>query len=297
MELPLSPIRTISLKNLYQPQAVDVDVLRLDELHPQISGNKWFKLRLYIDRAVRENKKALLSFGGAWSNHLLATAAAGQSMGLQTIGIVRGETATSEMLAEAAQLGMRIFFSSRSDYSKKIVPENVWDSFSETETLIIPEGGFGEEGARGAAGIAAVAAWESYTHIVAAVGTGATLAGLATASLPGQMVSGISVLKNNLQLDDAVRSLVPHNKQQAVRVLHQFHEGGYARANPGLLHFMNEWFEKTGIPSDFVYTGKMFRAADTLIKQGFLGSGSRILLVHTGGLQGNRSLAPGTLIF
>jgi 1-aminocyclopropane-1-carboxylate deaminase len=296
MEPALSHIRTESLKNLYQPFGVEVSVLRLDRIDPQISGNKWFKLRYYIERAQSEGKKGLLTFGGAWSNHILATAAACRPAGLRSAAIIRGErpAAPSPTLKDAEALGMELHFISREAYGRKELPEAV--QASAADWTIVPEGGFGPEGLRGAESIAATTDISHYSHLLVAVGTGTTLAGLIAGSGEQCTCIGINVLRNPGAEKD-VAALLPPGLHDRIRILHHFHEGGYARHTPRLLHFMNEWYRATGIPSDFVYTGKLFLAADSLLREGFFPEGSRLLLVHSGGLQGNRSLPEGTLIF
>ncbi|GAA4333559.1 pyridoxal-phosphate dependent enzyme [Flaviaesturariibacter amylovorans] len=298
MELPLGNISADVLKNWCQPYGIDAAVLRLDRLHPEVSGNKWFKLQGYLTAARASGKRTLLTFGGAWSNHLLATAAAGAALGLRTAAVVRGEAPSlpSPTLQDAAALGMRLFFSSRAAYRNKELPPEVWKELDPNETLVIPEGGYGPDGASGAARILDHGELDKYTHILSAVGTGTTLAGLAQAAGPGQRVIGISVLRDP-SAPDAVRALLPEERYGLVEMRHTFHFGGYARHTPELLGFMNGWYRDTGIPSDFVYTGKLFYAADALVRDGHFAPGSRLLLIHSGGLQGNRSLPPGTLIF
>jgi 1-aminocyclopropane-1-carboxylate deaminase len=296
MRPPLSHIRTDRLKNLYQPWGVDVSVLRLDELDPQISGNKWFKLAPYLQRALDEKKRGLLTFGGAWSNHILATAAACRKLGIASAAIIRGErpATPSFTLRDAEALGMQLYFSSRAAYAAKEIPEALRPGLE--EWLLVPEGGYAAEGMQGASLITETIDWDQYTHIVAAVGTGTTLAGLIAAGGTASII-GINVLKNEGAPESAIRALLPQELHGKVDIRHGFHEGGYARQTPGLLAFMNEWYQKTGIPSDFVYTGKLFRAADALVRSGAFPAGSRVLIVHSGGLQGNRSLPPATLIF
>ncbi|TCJ17429.1 pyridoxal-phosphate dependent enzyme [Flaviaesturariibacter flavus] len=293
--LPPSHIQTESLKNLYQPFGLQVSVLRLDELDPVISGNKWFKLAPYLQAAKAESCRGIMTWGGPWSNHILATAAACREAGLAARGIIRGELPAllSPMLRDADALGMELLFISRSEYREKRLPPG-------TDTagwLEVPEGGYGPGGRDGAAGIAATTSWNAFSHVLVAVGTGTTLAGLIQAS-EGSAVrcTGINVLKN-AGAADAVRALLPERLHAAVDIRAGFEKGGYARHSPALIGFMNQWYRDTGIPSDFVYTGKLFRAADALVRQGAFPAGSRLLLVHSGGLQGNRSLPAGTLIF
>jgi 1-aminocyclopropane-1-carboxylate deaminase len=276
---------------------VSTDVLRLDEIHPVISGNKWYKLKEYLDDALSQEKKTILTFGGAFSNHIVATAAACKNIGLQAVGLIRGERppALSHTLQHAVNDGMRLFFLSREEYRKKSIPAVVFDQFKRDETYIINEGGYGYRGVLGAKTILENLE-DDYTHILAAVGTGTTLAGLVTATLGNTHVTGIPVLKNNISLQEEIEALIPAEKKRFT-LIHDFHFGGYAKKNKELINFMNTWYEKTGIPSDFVYTGKLFFAADQLLKRSYFPAGSRLLIIHSGGLQGNESLPKGTLIF
>jgi 1-aminocyclopropane-1-carboxylate deaminase len=271
---------------------IEVSVLRLDKIHATISGNKWFKLRYYIQEAIEQQKKCIVTFGGAYSNHIIATAAACKLNGLDAVGIIRGEEATtlSHTLQEAKELGMQLHFISREDYSEKKLPAPL----NRDRYYLINEGGYGETGAKGAATITEYLGQEDYTHICCAVGTGTMMAGLINAA--SQNVTGLSVMKNNFELEGSIRSLL-HDKNKPFSILHDYHFGGYAKHKPELINFMNDFYDQTGIPSDFVYTGKLFYAVADLIQKDFFQKGNRILVIHSGGLQGNISLEKGTLIF
>jgi len=299
MNLPsFQNIKTDTIKNLYQAHGVRVDVLRLDLLHPVISGNKWFKLSAHIKEA-RHQQKIILTFGGAYSNHILATATASKMNGFNSIGIIRGEKSVklSITLQQAESFGMKLFFTSRELYGKKIIPPVVYDQFLQEEIYVINEGGYSELGKRGAEQILQHSNLSSYTHIIAATGTGTTLAGLIASALPGQKVIGISIFKNNISLESEIKHLLPSSLYSKFCLLHDYHFGGYAKKTIELITFMNDWYRQTSIPSDFVYTGKLFYAVNDLIKKNYFSPGSSLLVIHSGGLQGNASLAPGTLIF
>ncbi len=272
-----------------------MDVLRLDLVHPVISGNKWFKLRYYLEEARRLGKKTLISFGGPYSNHILATAAAARDSGFKSIGIIRGEVPSvySPTLKDAAGYGMELVFVPRDTYRNKTIP---LPQTTLQEAFIIPEGGYGLPGSAGAKKILEQTEYQIYTHIIAAVGTGTMLAGLSDAAFSNQSVIGISVLKNNFSVQDEIKALLPAANQN-FNILHDYHFGGYAKHTASLLNFMNEWYQATGIPSDFVYTGKLFYAVNDLVLSNRFSSQSRLLVIHSGGLQGNRSLSKGTLIF
>lgn len=277
---------------------IAVSVLRLDKIHPVISGNKWFKLKYYIADALALGKKTIATFGGAWSNHIVATAAACNENNIGSIGIIRGEEAASlsPTLLMAQSLGMKLYFTSRSDYQKKNIPDALSDSAK--NIYFINEGGYGIKGAEGAATIAGLFSAKQYTHICCAVGTGTMMAGLIKSSTLSQEVIGISVLKNNHeQQAETINLLTNDEKLKKFFINHEYHFGGYAKYTQDLIDFMNDFYKTTGIPSDFVYTGKLFYAVNDLIRTNFFPSGSRILMIHSGGLQGNQSLKPGMLIF
>lgn len=276
-----------------------VDVLRLDLVHPVVSGNKWFKLKEYLKDAKEKNKKVLVTFGGAYSNHIVATAAAAQIEGFKSIGIIRGERplVLSYTLSSAKDYGMEMFFTSREDYKLKTIPGEIFNKYNSEELLLIPEGGYGEKGMLGAADILLQIDVSSYSHIITAVGTGTTLAGITVAANPLQKAIGISVLKNNFSLQQEIERLLPKEKHSSFKLLHEYHFGGYAKYTENLFLFMNEFYNKTGIPTDFVYTGKAFYAVAELAIKGYFSSDDKVLIIHTGGLQGNLSLPKGKLIF
>lgn len=286
-----------SLKKLYQPFGVEADVLRLDQVHPIVSGNKWYKLKEYLSEAERLQKKVLLTFGGAYSNHIVATAAAAKAKGFPSIGIIRGEKpiTLSDTLQDAADQGMNLFFIDRSSYHLKIIPPEVWRLYKPGEVFIVPEGGYGSLGCQGAATILKEVN-SPYSHIAVAVGTGTTVAGLASAASQEQKILGVVALKSYVEMEGAINNLLS-DLHAPILLFHDYHFGGYAKKTPQLISFMNDWFRDTGIPSDFVYTGKLFFAVDDLIRKNYFEKGARLLLIHTGGLQGNRSLPKGTLIF
>lgn len=293
------PAPVMPLQNsVYAKKNIRVAVLRLDRIHPVISGNKWFKFKAYLADAAQQRKKTIVTFGGAWSNHIVATAAACAAHGFSSIGIIRGEAPKllSSALLDAQQYGMQLHFVSREDYKKKHIPAAVYGGLKKLDIYIINEGGYGEKGRDGSMDILKSCDRESYTHIVAAAGTGTMLSGLIHAAQPDQQLIGISVLKNNFAVEAAVQALLPYPKNN-FKIRHDFHFGGYAKHTPELLQFMNNWYEETGIPTDFVYTAKTFYAAHQLIRENYFPSGSSVLLIHSGGLQGNRSLPAGTLVF
>jgi 1-aminocyclopropane-1-carboxylate deaminase len=285
---------------------IHLDVLRLDTLHPIVSGNKWFKLKGHLQAALSQSQatprqfpSSILTFGGAWSNHIIATAYAAQQAGIRSIGIIRGERPPvfSATLDAAAACGMRLEFISRNQYLQKDSQAflgELGDRFP--GAYIIPEGGAGMPGIKGSEYILRTNDTSRYSHILCAVGTGTMLLGLAAAATPEQEIIGIPVLKGINDLSALSRNGTPA-QQSRCRILPHWHFGGYARLSQELLDFMNRFYRDTGIPSDFVYTGKLFYAVMDMARQYLFPPGSRLLVIHSGGLQGNRSLSPGVLDF
>jgi 1-aminocyclopropane-1-carboxylate deaminase len=286
---------------VFRQHGLNADVLRLDKIHPEISGNKWFKLKNYLAKAKQLSKHTLLSLGGAYSNHLLALAAAARIYGFESIGLIRGEKPEelSHTLVRANELGMKLEFLSRQEY--KLWKNRVASTDNDTYrpgTLIVPEGGAGQDGIRGAEEILALVPGPAYSHICCAVGTGATLAGLINGADRDCQMIGISVLKGTRNLEPMNLSWIKSKSAlQNVRMFHDDHFGGYAKFNQHLIDFMNEIFSESQIPTDFVYTGKLFYSIVRLAGMNIFPSESRILILHTGGIQGNLSLRSGLLQF
>ena len=269
------------------------DMLRLDLIHPICSGNKFFKLKYYLEDAITKKQKTVKTYGGAWSNHIVATAFLANYCGLKSIGIIRGEEPKvwSKTLLHAKEFGMDFEFVSRSEFS------NYQNQVEDNDIYTIPQGGFGTLGVKGAAEIALCTDYNQYSHIICACGTGTMLAGLIHASQPSQKCIGISVLKNP-ELHFEVEQLLSYfPKKTNYIVLNNYHFGGYAKKNNSLLDFINQFYNNHNIPTDFIYTAKMVYAIENLIENGFFKSGSKILSIHSGGLQGNGSLKNGTLDF
>ena len=282
---------------LLREKNVTLWVLRLDKIHPIISGNKWFKLKYYLEQAVASGKSHIATFGGAYSNHIIATAAAGNLFGLKTMGIIRGEkpTTLSHTLEQALAYGMEIIFISREQYRGQQMPIGITDR---DNFFVINEGGYGITGAKGAAEILNYCQKQNYSHIACAVGTSTMMAGLVAASTPGQEVIGIPVLKNDEGAEkDLFKLLSPKDRVKKIKRITAYHFGGYAKYTAELISFMNQFYTQTHIPTDFVYTGKLFYGIIDLVQNNYFPKGSNLLLVHSGGLQGNLSLPKGTLIF
>lgn len=311
--LHYSPIiQSLQLNLNYQ-----VDVLRLDLLHQEISGNKWFKLKHNLLKAVVENHNLIITFGGAFSNHIAATAAACKLFNIKCVGIIRGEEQNNPTLEQAKQNGMQLHFVSREFYSQKneIAFKNyLTEKFG--AHYLIPEGGNNVEGVLGCMEIAATNftndtnyvgenSWQTYDYIFCACGTGTTFAGILASAKPNQTVIGISVLKGEHKLPQETENLlqeifpernlkvfgneaVEKNNIENHCIINQYAFSGYAKFDKALIDFKNEFEREQKIPLDYVYTNKLFFAAFDLMKQNKLKANSKILIVHSGGLQGNK---------
>jgi 1-aminocyclopropane-1-carboxylate deaminase len=282
------------------PANITTDVLRLDRLHPVISGNKWFKLKDHLQRAQRLSANPIITFGGAWSNHLFATAYAAREARIDAVGIVRGERprALSATLSSVLRYGMQLEFISRQDYAGKTSPQFLDQLILRYPgAYIIPEGGGGPPGIAGSEDILRMIDSSPYTHILCSIGTGTMFLGLLRASVPGQTIIGVPVLKGVNPLAGSEHSILTPEQSGRARLLHNYHFGGYARHPPALLDFMNEFYRETAIPTDIVYTGRLFYALRDSIRNNHFPESSRLLIIHSGGLQGNLSLKPGTLQF
>ena len=277
---------------------ISVHVLRLDKIHATISGNKWFKLRYALQDALQSDNNTIVTFGGAYSNHLLATAYSCARLGLQSIGVIRGEEPAthSPTLLECRQLGMQLHFMSRDAYrEKESLHEFIGQQFP--GSCVVPEGGADNLGVKGAEGILSLAAGQ-FTDICCAVGTGTMLAGLINCTDDSQFLTGVSVLKlsdNDNSIEDFVKDAT--GVRYNYTISYDYHFGGYARKNTQLLEFMNSFYAQTGIPTDFVYTGKLCFGVLDMIEKDQFNAGNSILIIHSGGLQGNRSLPNNVLVY
>ena len=287
---------TIDPITSFSSSVVESSILRLDKLHPIVSGNKWFKLRYYIEDAIANKATTIASFGGPYSNHLVALAFAAKENNLKSIGYVRAtkEDTLTPSLQEALAYGMQLEFMGRTHF-QAIKNDLLKANNKENAVYFIDEGGYGELGAKGAATILNEYC-KDYTTIIAAVGTGTMLAGLIQAAAPHQNIIGIPVLKNEKSIESEIKTLLKDSTKQFT-LLHNFHQGGYAKTNPALIAFMNQLWETEKIPSDIVYTGKLLMAVEILLKENYFKAGNKILVIHSGGLQGNRSLPAGTLLY
>lgn len=291
--------KIIQLKDkLFEKTELKVFMLRLDEIHPVISGNKLFKLIYFLKEAKESVHKTIITLGGAYSNHLAATALACKKLNINSVGIVRGEKPEilSHTLQFCLQQGMQLEFISRSSY-KNINAEFLQDLKNKHgEHILIPEGGFSVKGKQGASMINHYFADKNFTHICLPVGTATTFAGITDANKSGSKIIGFSVLKNMNDLSERFRQLKVDPSKEYL-FINDYHFGGYAKETPELISFMNRFYTNYSVQLDFVYTAKMMFGIYDLISKKYFEPGTKILCIHTGGLQGNDSLAEGKLIF
>jgi 1-aminocyclopropane-1-carboxylate deaminase len=280
---------------------VAVNVLRLDKIHPVISGNKWFKLKNYLSDALSQGSPSILSFGGAYSNHIVATSYAAKAAGLQSIGIIRGEPSGQESptLKIAIKNGMQLHQISRDSYKNRDKPDFLHALTKKYPgAYIVPEGGEGQKGMAGCKDLLQWIGKSQFSHILCAVGTGTFFSGIVNACVSGELVEGICILKGMADHTHRYNKWISApERKTACRVHYDYHFGGYAKKTPELIEFMNHLYSETGIPTDFVYTGKLFYASFDLIIRRHFPKGSKLLIIHSGGLQGNLSLPKGTLIY
>ncbi|NYJ28968.1 1-aminocyclopropane-1-carboxylate deaminase/D-cysteine desulfhydrase [Allomuricauda sp. ARW1Y1] len=272
---------------LLHEKGVQLYLKREDTIHPLISGNKYRKLKYNLLEAKAQGQYTLLTFGGAYSNHIAATAYAGHKHGFRTIGVIRGEELETQWqdnptLRLAHEHGMQFHFVSRSDYRRKnesAFLETLKKQFG--NVYLLPEGGTNDLAVKGCMEILTEAD-ANFDYVCGSVGTGGTLAGLINASQPHQTVLGFPALKGDF-LTEEIRTFAQNNRW---RLVTDYHFGGYAKVDHQLIVFINRFKKETGIPLDPIYTGKMLFGIFDLIKKDFFPSGSQILAIHTGGLQG-----------
>lgn len=289
--IPVQKLQTFS-KN-----GIETSILRLDLVHPIISGNKWFKLKFYIEEAVKFKKNGIASFGGAYSNHIVSLAFACKENGLPSIGFIRGEKPTdlSFTLKTAASFGMELHFLSRELFCKK---NNLINEYNISNWLLVNEGGYGILGAEGAATISALFHPNIYTNIICSVGTGTMIAGIIKGANNNQQIIGINALKNNFSIENEIKALLSENdKKKQYLINYDYHFGGYANYTETLINFMNNLWLTESIPTDIVYTGKLLYATNELINKNYFKPESKLLVIHSGGLQGNSSLTNRELLF
>ena len=266
---------------------ITLAIKREDLIHPFVSGNKYRKLKYNLLEAKTQNKRQVLTFGGAFSNHIAAVAAAGKEAGLQTIGIIRGEELAAKSnenptLRFAQECGMQLEFVSRETYRVKNNPdfvEKLRENFG--DFYLLPEGGTNNLAVKGCEEILTDAD-AGFDYICCAVGTGGTISGLINSAQPHQRVLGFPALKGDF-LKAEIRKFAHRDNWDLIS---DYFFGGYAKVNADLIEFMNGFYKENAIPLDPIYTGKMVFGVMDLIQKGYFPKASKILMIHTGGIQG-----------
>jgi 1-aminocyclopropane-1-carboxylate deaminase len=277
---------------ILEEKKVELFIKREDLIHPFVSGNKFRKLKYNLQEAKKLKKKALFTYGGAFSNHIVATAVAGKIAGFKTFGIIRGDELGKKLeetleenatLREAHNNGMKFQFVSREQYRQKSSfgfvekMKNKWGDF-----YVIPEGGTNCLAVDGCEEILNKED-SKFNYICSAVGTGGTISGLINASKKNQKIIGFPALKGNF-LSEEIKKYVGRKKNWSLQKAYHF--GGYAKHDEELITFINNFTAETGVLLDPVYTGKMLFGILDLIKKDEFTEGSKILAIHTGGIQG-----------
>jgi 1-aminocyclopropane-1-carboxylate deaminase len=288
MLTPLLPSENQRLPFIF-PQGIELYLKREDLLHPTISGNKFRKLKYNLIKARQQGLNTLLTFGGAYSNHIAAVAAAGNAYGFKTIGIIRGEEVIDKIqdnptLKLAQQNGMQLNFINRTDYRQKSNSdfiEQLKHQFG--EFYLLPEGGTNALAVQGCTEILTVEDRDFFDVACCAVGTGGTIAGIINSSDDGQKILGFPALKGDFLADEIKQWTTRKNWNLCL----DYHFGGYAKTTPELLTFIQYFQAKTNIEIEPIYTGKMLFGIFDLIEKGYFPENSKILTIHTGGLQGN----------
>jgi 1-aminocyclopropane-1-carboxylate deaminase len=266
---------------------ISILIRREDLIHPFVSGNKYRKLKYNILQAKSENQETLLTFGGAFSNHIAALAYAGKEQGFKTIGIIRGDELRDKIMVNptlkfAQECGMQFKFITRENYRHKTdfdFIENLKQEFG--NFYLIPEGGTNEFAVKGCEEILTKEDSE-YDFICCAIGTGGTISGIINSSLPHQKVLGFPALKGDF-LNEDIRKFAQNENWELIS---DYHFGGYGKVNPELIAFINQFYVENQIPLDPIYTAKMVFGVIDLIGKNYFPENSKILLIHTGGIQG-----------
>ena len=281
--------------NIQFPNEITLHIKREDLVHPFVSGNKFRKLKYNLLQAKAEGKSKLITFGGAFSNHIAAVAYAGKENNLETIGIIRGDELVSKILENptltfAQNCGMKFEFITREAYKTKATPtfiEELKEHYG--DFYLVPEGGTNSYAVKGCEEMLTPEDID-FTHICCAIGTGGTISGLINSAKANQKIIGFPALKGDFLSDDIRKFATNSNWELQL----DYHFGGYAKINTALISFINDFYKQTNIPLDPIYTGKMMFGIVDLINKGYFPKGAKILAIHTGGLQGiegmNRNL-------
>jgi len=280
-----SPVQKIE-DLLFEKAGIELYIKREDLLHPVVSGNKWRKLKYNLIKARQNGFKRILTYGGAYSNHIAAAAWAAKEEGFESIGVIRGEESAelNPTLNQAKDCGMKFIFLTRQNY-RKAGNKNFLEEFETRfgSFHLIPEGGANLEGIKGVEELGKEL--RRFSHICVPVGTGTTLAGIINGMEDNQFALGFAILKGECYLEANVQHLLT-GRNTRWQINHDFHFGGYAKHDAELINFINMFKRKTKIQLDPIYTGKMMFGVFKLIEEGYFHEGNRIVVIHTGGLQG-----------
>lgn len=288
LQIP-SPVDALT-DPLFDQKKIQVFVKRDDLIHPIISGNKWRKLKYLLQKASQNNQKTILTYGGAYSNHLLATAEACRLLGFNAVGIVRGEEQENHTLNYCRAAGMQLIFVTRSEYKDKESCLKHYVPKPDEHIVVLPEGGATPEGFAGCKEILAECA-QKFDHIFCAAGTGTTAAGLYAYIKENDLKSTLNVvpvLKEGAFIRKEIERYLPTDEK--VQVHTQYHGGGYGKTNSELVQFIVRFYQKHRILLDQVYTAKMMYGLYQLVEQDYFTPNSSILAIHTGGLYGLLSI-------
>ncbi len=275
-----------------------LDIARFDLLHPMISGNKFFKLKYNIEEAIRQHKKGVLTMGGAYSNHLIATACYAKEYGLSSKAIVRGpiHNPLNHTLEYCVQFGMelipveRSLFDERQHEVQKIISE-------QRDYFFIPYGGSNEEGIKGAAEMTAMIPYfETYDIVCCSIGSGTMFKGIRKSMFSNQTLIGIPSIKIKAEEQEFYLNEYGTTNNR-IKIYFDYAGKGFGKMDLRTISFMNELYRAYDIPTDFVYTGKLCYAIMDLMNKGEIKKNQKVLIIHSGGLQGNLSLENGTLIY
>ncbi|MCW8910143.1 MAG: pyridoxal-phosphate dependent enzyme [Gammaproteobacteria bacterium] len=291
LQLP-SPVTQIH-DSLLEQKKIKLFIKRDDQIHPHIQGNKWRKLKYNLIAARSKKFDTLLTFGGAFSNHIHATAAAGHYLNFKTIGIIRGEETLplNPTLQDAINWGMELNYISRSQYREKSSAEFIEQlKHKHGNFFLIPEGGSSSYALKGCEEIIKELD-EDYDYVCAACGTGATLAGIISGLNNKSKTLGFPILKAGTYIEQEVNNFLKKNNRTNLnnwKIEKNYHFGGYAKTTGELISFIIDFHEKHNIRLDPVYTAKMFYGLFDLIEKDYFKPETRIIAIHTGGLQGLR---------
>ena len=299
------------IEKIYHPDiehsGTELWIKRDDLIHDEVSGNKWRKLKHYVEKA--KERDGIVTFGGAYSNHIAATAAIGRLLGIQTTGIIRGDELDSSSnltLSKANSDGMKLLFVTREEYGFRdqlAYHKQIKQEYG--NVVVVPEGGAGYEGIVGATEI--MRGHDDFDVVVVSCGTGTTLTGILISLKSHQHAIGFPALKGGFIKEEVSRMVGEYFLDKSIEdeylngfsIFDEYHFGGYAKVDPGLIEFMRSFYEHTNIKLDPVYTGKMMFGLFDQLKNNNKYSGKKILAVHTGGVQGLKGIEEklGTHIF